>query len=53
MCTDTLDDPDLAATLGRQLVAMGLVAEGALVVLVSITPDLSRVDANYLKIHRF
>jgi pyruvate kinase len=54
VCTDVLDRTDLAGTLiGRQLVGRGLVAEGALVVLVSITPDLDRVDANYLKIQRF
>jgi pyruvate kinase len=52
--SDTLDRVDLGGTeIGRQLVDRGLVAEGALVVLVSITPDLGRVDANYLKIQRF
>ena len=35
------------------VVERGLVPEGALVVLVSINPDLGRVDANYLKIQRF
>ncbi len=54
VCSDVLEQSDLAGTLiGRQLVARGLVAEGALVVLTSITPDLSRVDANYIKIQRF
>jgi len=38
--------------IGRQLVARGLVAAGAAVVLVSIHPDLTRSDANYLKILR-
>jgi pyruvate kinase len=38
--------------LGRQLVERGLVPEGALVVLASISPDLGRTDANYLKIQR-
>ena len=38
--------------IGRQLVERGLVPEGALVVLVSISPDLGRMDANYLKIQR-
>jgi pyruvate kinase len=40
------------ALIGRQLLERGLIAEGALVVLVSISPDLGRVDANYLKIQR-
>ena len=54
VCTDVLEHSDLAGTLiGRQLVGQGLVAEGALVVLVSISPDLGRVDANYLKVQRF
>jgi len=38
--------------IGRQLVERGVVPEGALVVLVSISPDLGRMDANYLKIQR-
>ena len=38
--------------IGRQLVERGLVPEGALVVLASISPDLGRGDANYLKIQR-
>jgi hypothetical protein len=33
-------------------VARGMVAAGTPVVLVSINPDLSRLDANYLKIQR-
>ena len=53
VCTEVLDSTDLAGTaIGAQLVDRGLVAEGALVVLVSISPDLGRVDANYLKIQR-
>jgi pyruvate kinase len=44
---------DAVGTLiGRQLVERGLVPEGALVVLANISPDLGRVDANYLKIQR-
>ena len=44
---------DAAGTLiGRQLVARGLVPAGAPIVLVSIHPDLTRTDANYLKIQR-
>jgi pyruvate kinase len=38
--------------IGRQLVERGLVPEGALVVLASVSTDLGRVDANYLKIQR-
>jgi pyruvate kinase len=38
--------------MGRQLVERGLVPEGALVVLASISADLGRGDANYLKIQR-
>ncbi len=54
VCTDVLEHTDLAGTLiGRQLVDRGLVAEGAIVVIVSINPDLGRVDANYLKFQRF
>jgi pyruvate kinase len=44
---------DSVGTLvGRQLVERGLVPEGALVVLASVSADLGRVDANYLKIQR-
>jgi pyruvate kinase len=39
--------------IGRQLAERGFIAEGSVVVLVSISPDLGRVDANYLKIQRF
>jgi pyruvate kinase len=38
--------------IGRDLVALGFVPAGATVVLVSINADLSRTDANYLKIQR-
>ncbi len=51
--TDIGENVDQAGTLiGRQLVARGLVEPGAAVVLVSIHPDLSRTDANFLKIQR-
>lgn len=51
--TDIGENVDSAGTLiGRQLVARGLVPSGAAVVLVSINPDLARMDANYLKIQR-
>ena len=53
VCTDIGENVDEAGTLiGRQLVARGLVATGAAVVLVSINSDLTRTDANYLKIQR-
>ena len=53
VCTDIGENVDSAGTLiGRQLVARGLVPAGATVVLVSISPDLTRGDANYLKIQR-
>jgi pyruvate kinase len=42
----------IGTSITRQLVGSGLVPEGALVVLASISPDLSRVDANYLRIQR-
>jgi hypothetical protein len=38
--------------IGQQLVARGLVEQGVAVVLVSINADLTRADANYLKIQR-
>jgi pyruvate kinase len=53
LCTDIGENVDSAGTLiGQQLVARGLVAAGAAVVLVSISADLTRDDANYLKIKR-
>ncbi len=53
VCTDIGEDVDSAATLiGRQLVARGFVPPGAVVVFVSISPDLARADANYLKLQR-
>jgi pyruvate kinase len=53
VCTDIGENVDTAgALISAQLVARGLVAEGAAVVLVSINPDLTRTDANYLKIQR-
>ena len=51
VCTDIGESVDAAGTLiGRQLVARGLVRTGAVVVLVSINSDVTRTDANYLKI---
>jgi pyruvate kinase len=53
VCTDIGEDVDSAgALIGRQLVTRGLVAAGSAVVLVSISPDLTRSDANYLKLQR-
>jgi pyruvate kinase len=43
---------EASARVGTQLVQRGLVAAGATAVYVSISDDLSRRDANYLKIHR-
>jgi pyruvate kinase len=53
VCTDIGENVDSAGTLiGQQLVARGLVPSGAAVVLVSISADLTRDDANYLKMKR-
>ena len=49
---DLPPDDESARQLGEQLVTRGLVPEGADVVFVSINPDLSRREANFLKIHR-
>jgi pyruvate kinase len=40
------------ALIGRQLLARGLVSAGAPIVLVSIHHDMTRADANFVKIHR-
>ena len=53
VCTEIAEQVDLAATLiGQQLVARGLAPAGSAVVLVSISPDLTRDDANYLRLKR-
>lgn len=53
LCTDVVETGDTAGSLiGHQLVARGMVAAGTPVVLVSINADLTRLDANYLKIQR-
>ena len=50
---DLGDCVDLAGSrIGHQLVAHGLVASGAAVVLININPDLTRSAANYLRIQR-
>ncbi len=51
ICTEIAENVSAAGLLiGQQLVRRTLVAPGDSVVLVSINPDLSRTDANYLKI---
>jgi pyruvate kinase len=53
LCTDIGENVDSAGSIiGQLLVARGLVRAGSAVVLVNISPDLSRPDANYLKIQR-
>ena len=49
---DLPPDDESARQLGEELVTRGLVPEGTDVVFVSINPDLSRREANFLKIHR-
>jgi pyruvate kinase len=52
-CTQLGEGVDEVRDLvGRELVARGVVATGAAIVLVSINPDLTKTGANYLKIHR-
>ena len=50
ICTD-IGETD-GVLIGQHLVSRGLILRGATVVLVSISPDLTRRDANYLKIQR-
>ena len=53
LCTQIGEHVDAAgALIGDQLVARGFVAPGAAVVFVNIGADLTRADANYLKIQR-
>lgn len=53
VCTDIGENVDAAGTLiGQELVTRGLVPAGSVVVLISISPDLTRNDANYLKIQQ-
>ena len=49
---DVADKGPGSALIGQQLVAHGFVAPGAAIVLINIDPDLSRSDANYLRIQR-
>jgi pyruvate kinase len=53
MCLPLGDNLEAAsAHVGTQLVARGLVTAGATAVFVSISADLTRRDANYLKLQR-
>jgi hypothetical protein len=53
LCIPIGDNLDEASTrTGAQLVERGLVTSGATAVFVSISADLGRRDANYLKIQR-
>ena len=53
MRTDIGENVDSAgARVGRELVSRGLVPAGASVVLVSVSADLARTDANYLKVQK-
>jgi pyruvate kinase len=53
VCVDIGDDMHEAVSHIREhLMAKGLVTRGEPIVLVSISDDLTRKDANYLKIHR-
>jgi pyruvate kinase len=53
ICTDIGEDIESAGTLiGPELIERGLVQKGAVAVLVSIHPDSTRPDANYLRIQR-
>jgi len=53
MCMDIGEPVDLSGlVIGRQLVARGFVGAGAAVVFININPDLTRPDANYLRIQR-
>jgi pyruvate kinase len=53
LCAEIGENVDAAGTLvAQQVVARGFVPPGATIVLVNISGDLSRADANYLKIQR-
>ena len=53
LCSEIGEHVDAAgALIGQQLVTRGFVAPGATIVLVNISGDLTRADANYLKIQR-
>jgi pyruvate kinase len=50
--TDIPEEGEAARQIGQELVERGLLRKGTDAVFVSINPDLSRRDANFLKIHR-
>jgi len=53
LCMRIGENVDAAgASIGHELVARGWIRPGSTVVLISISPDLSRADANYLKLQR-
>jgi pyruvate kinase len=52
VCTDIGEGVGSGPLIVQELLARGLVLPGTIVVLVSINPDLTRVDANFLKLHR-
>jgi pyruvate kinase len=53
ICTNIGEDIQSAGTLiGPELIERGLVQKGAVAVLVSIHPDSTRPDANYLRMQR-
>ena len=50
--TDIPEEGEAARQIGQELVERGLLRKGTDAVFVSINSDLSRRDANFLKIHR-
>jgi pyruvate kinase len=50
--TEIPAEGEAARQIGQELVNRGLLRKGTDAVFVSINPDLSRRDANFLKIHR-
>ncbi len=50
--TEIPGEGEAARQIGQELVERGLLQKGTDAVFVSINPDLSRRDANFLKIHR-
>ena len=53
VCIDIGNPVDLSGVaIGKQLVAHGFVDAGLAVVFININPDLTRTDANFLRIQR-
>lgn len=52
VCTEIGEGGGAGELIAQQLLAHGRLKHGATVVLVSVSTDLTRTDANYLKIHR-